>query len=264
MIDWVESSVPVIQLVLNGTAIVGGSFIWNLYVKNLRASIQAKSDAIESVERNRDMWRDKCQELEKRTPEKVEETLARRIKIRDEEISRLSADSEESCAAIEKLENERIQIKQDMYRTQGFRTMLALEEGVGAKADQIDFSMDGELEIKLPTKKSVNIEVVKIGSASVDSGQLMISDPAYIDSQWAEYRFDWENRIVPNENGSYPFSYNGSCQATASENGFGELAFIRGHAGAGVAFATAYGDGDYPIYAEKHDGRIVRVYVNVG
>ncbi len=42
------------------------------------------------------------------------------------------------------------------------------------------------------------------------------------------------------------------------------LALEKAHEGAGIAFQTGWGDGMYPAYAEKQDGRIVRVYVNVG
>ncbi|PVW02516.1 hypothetical protein DEA06_15330 [Microbacterium sp. Gd 4-13] len=62
----------------------------------------------------------------------------------------------------------------------------------------------------------------------------------------------------------FHYSYDVACQATLSGGGHGELAFEKGHAGAGFAFGTAWGDGIYPVYAEENDGRIVRVYVNIG
>lgn len=86
-----------------------------------------------------------------------------------------------------------------------------------------------------------------IGFVAVDSGQLMICDPGYIkdDSKW----FGDFNPSNPDENGFYPFNYNGACGATLSEDRAGQLAFDMGHSGAGVAFSSGYGDGFYPVFA---------------
>ncbi|GAB2664403.1 hypothetical protein GCM10009743_45660 [Kribbella swartbergensis] len=62
----------------------------------------------------------------------------------------------------------------------------------------------------------------------------------------------------------FHYSYNGACQATLSKDGFGELVFGDGNPGAGVVFQSGWGDGYYEVYGEKHDGRIMRVYINCG
>lgn len=67
----------------------------------------------------------------------------------------------------------------------------------------------------------------------------------------------------PSKPENFTYSYNGACQATLSES-YGELVYGNGHPGAGVVFQSGWGDGFYPVYGEKHDGRIMRVYVNVG
>ena len=139
-----------------------------------------------------------------------------------------------------------------------------------------------------------------IGHVGVDSGQLLLCDPCYIDSQWVKedfedfkayqhkdtknqltYRIDfghyaepieiyggknmnelietgeWEE--VPDIKGAVnPFSYNACAKATLSEEGHGELRFNLGHAGAGVAFSTAFGDGMYPVIAHYMDDRSLR------
>ena len=130
---------------------------------------------------------------------------------------------------------------------------------------------------------------VLIGHVGVDSGQLLMCDPCYIDSQWENEDFedirvyknkhtsktltygkdfknyeevlpeygktmnvlledhDWEITESPKpKNG---FSYNACAKATLSEDGYGQLNYKLGHAGVGVAFSTAYGDGIYPVYA---------------
>lgn len=136
---------------------------------------------------------------------------------------------------------------------------------------------------------------VKVGVVGVDSGQVIICDPCYIDSQWDkaddfkdtrrykdkkgkvyEYGKDFKhfevvlfndktvNELVeskelieiPNEV-SHKFSYGGACSQTLGKNGFGQLNYELGHAGAGVVSRTAFGDGTYPVYAEvEKDGTV--------
>jgi len=138
---------------------------------------------------------------------------------------------------------------------------------------------------------------VLIGHVAVDSGQLMICDPGYIDSQWENEDFE-DIRVYKNEHTSktltYPkdftnyevvlpeygktmnvlisehdwqiaespaaksgFSYNACAKATLSEDGHGELSFKMGHTGAGLAFSTAYGDGLYPVYAHYDEEGVI-------
>lgn len=86
----------------------------------------------------------------------------------------------------------------------------------------------------------------QIGFVAVDSGQLMLCDPCYVIDFFSDEEY---NPQPADENGFYPFSYNGACGATISNEMAGQLHFNRGYAGAGVAFATGYGDGLYPVYA---------------
>lgn len=143
-----------------------------------------------------------------------------------------------------------------------------------------------------------------IGEVGVDSGQLLLCDPCYIDSEWKndqfedirifehkttgerlQYRVDFENFAsalakyggkdmnallatgewdqmeapAPDTN----FSYNACCHATLSKEGHGQLHYEMGHAGVGVAFSTAFGDGVYPVYATYDDnGNLVSVSVH--
>jgi hypothetical protein len=130
---------------------------------------------------------------------------------------------------------------------------------------------------------------VLIGQVGVDSGQLLMCDPCYIDSEWSkedftdirvyehketkeklQYKVDFPhyeaeiskygknmNQLVatgewidlPMTDSKFPFSYNACSKATLSEDGYGQLNYKLGHAGVGVAFSTAYGDGVYPVYA---------------
>lgn len=136
-------------------------------------------------------------------------------------------------------------------------------------------------------------EITLIGHVGVDSGQLLLCDPCYIDSEWTKEDFKdvriYQNRktgeklqfmvdflnfqeVIPaydknmNElkaTGEWellerpepekPFSYNGCCNATLSPEGHGQLNYKLGHPGVGVAFSTAFGDGYYPVYAVYGD-----------
>ena len=258
MLEFINGAVPVLQLLLNTAAVVGGAIVWKLYVDNLKAAGEAKDATIQTVEKSRDFWKDKAEELEKRRPEVVEKSLADRIEIRNDEIMRLKADQDFDKIALRTLEVDKAQLEQDLFRAQGFRAMLALEDGYDDDDEPGD---EVEPYVEEPPK---SIEVAYIGEVGVDSGQLMVTDPCYIDQEWQQEEFVLERGAERNDETLYGYSYNGASNATLNGGGHGQLAFALGHAGAGVAFQTAWGDGGYPVYAEKHDGRIVRVYINVG
>ena len=274
MPPWVTSALDVLQLFVNVGALVGGAIIWKLYVDNLKASLTSKDAEISSVEKNRDMWRDQAEALEKRTPEAMERILSERIQTRESEIVRLNEDKERNAEALQLLEREKSNLASDLSRTRGFRLMLALE-GEGTDGELEDTTSD---VMFMPQPD--DIQVVLLGEVGVDSGQLMVTDPCYVDSEWQhESRSDDENEArtvsdglnsateltsrAPGSPRLPAYSYEGAMEATASK-GYGELAYKLGHAGAGVVFYTAWGDGVYPIYGELHDGRINRAYINVG
>jgi len=260
MPEWVSEWVPVFQLILNAGALVGGAVIWKLYVDNLKAASEVKDATIQNIGMSRDHWRDRAEDLEKRSPEVVEKSLSERIQIRDEEITRFMTDREFDKITLRTLEIAKAELEQDLFRTKGFRAMLALEdshEDENDSEDELNEDIDPLVE---ETPKT--IEVVYIGGVAVDSGQLMVTDPCYVDSDWRHEPYSIVGEVERSDDTLFDYSYDGVCRAT--DGGHGELAFELGHAGAGVAFSTAWGDGIYPVFAEKHDGRIVRVYVNVG
>jgi hypothetical protein len=97
----------------------------------------------------------------------------------------------------------------------------------------------------------------EIGVVGVDSGQLVITDPCYIDSQWKEEEFTGDGKA------KYNFSYNACCQKTIGNENTGQLNFELGHAGVGVVVRTGYGDGVYPVIAtiDKTSGRVKSIRV---
>lgn len=58
-----------LQVGSNGIALAVAGWIYVAYVKNLRASVSAKDEQIETVEKHLQFWKDKASEFEKKTPE---------------------------------------------------------------------------------------------------------------------------------------------------------------------------------------------------
>lgn len=96
-------------------------------------------------------------------------------------------------------------------------------------------------------------EIKQIGVVGVDSGQVVICDPCYIDSEWENEDVEFSKGKPAKNN----FSYNACCQVTMNGDA-GQLCYKLGHAGVGVVSTSGYGDGLYPVYAtiDKESGRI--------
>ena len=97
---------------------------------------------------------------------------------------------------------------------------------------------------------------VKLGVVAVDSGQLVVMDPGYVESCWR-----------PGD-GSGLFdggTFEECAELILSPQGGGQLRFPNGHAGLGVVFASGWGDGTYEVFADVDDtlekGRIIRVEI---
>ena len=79
-----------------------------------------------------------------------------------------------------------------------------------------------------------------LGTFGVDSGQVMIVDPCYLDTfESNEFTANDKDKTRTKE-----FSYDGACRETISEDQGGEL----GRAIA-VVSTTGYGDGLYEVHA---------------
>jgi hypothetical protein len=293
--DWV-------QIGLNAGALVAGGVVWKMYFENLKATIGTKDAEVSLANKQVDYWREKATELEKRSPEAVERVLAERISIREGEIERLAKDREHDSLELERVEKEVGMLHRILDQTRGFREVLAMEQPDPTDPDYEEYVQYIESRADQP----VEVEIVYMGVVSVDSGQLLITDPCYIDHEWLDEPFESGGEYRDTETGAivrwgqdfanfgdpletygaspkelieagrlievpspptpetFKYSYNGACQATLSDDGVGELVFAAGHAGAGVVFQSGWGDGFYPVYGEKHDGRIMRVYINLG
>lgn len=281
------------QLAINVAALIGGFSVWTLYIGNLKAALTSKNAEISALKTIRDDLKWKVETLEKRSPEYMETLLSERIDTRESEIKRLKEDKETNGEQVQLLEQEKAVLEKNLEKiqrsTRGFMEVLSLE--------QEDL---GSINLEDVTQ----MEVVKLGDVGVDSGRLLITDPCYLESEWSpasleksEIYIDPRQRTVYQADRDFhnyddvlpeygktiqelidvgtlvkreledpelsPYSYEGVNKATLNAD-YGELAYRLGHKGAGVAFITGFGDGLYPIYGEKHDGHIVRVYMNVG
>jgi len=95
----------------------------------------------------------------------------------------------------------------------------------------------------------------KVGYVGVDSGQVIITDPCYLED-FESNTFDGSKKSSTGRSRSgkkskeFEYSYSGCCEATST--GAGQLTGKRG-----VAVSTGIGDGIYPVYVEYEHG-IVR------
>ena len=81
-----------------------------------------------------------------------------------------------------------------------------------------------------------------IGYIGVDSGQVMIGDPGYLD-EFVNNGYDDNVEVCNTE-----FSYQSACEASFADGGvIGRFPHL-GNAGRGVVSFTAHGDGIFPVY----------------
>ena len=99
----------------------------------------------------------------------------------------------------------------------------------------------------------------KVGYVGVDSGQVIITDPAYLED-FESNNFDGSKKSATGrsrygkKSKEFEYSYSGCCEATST--GAGQLTGRRG-----VAVTTGMGDGIYPVYVEYENGMVRSVTV---
>ncbi len=107
-------------------------------------------------------------------------------------------------------------------------------------AEDYEFSMDGDFPD--PNVEEIIIgdrKYIKLGVAGVDSGQLMVCDPCYVDDDMKD-ALTYEN-IQKHQ-----------------------LVHPSGHTGLGVAFPSGFGDGIYGVYGLfNKEGRVASVLIEL-
>lgn len=277
-----------IQIGTNGFALLVAGWIYTAYIKNIRASLDQKDEQIKTVEKNLSFWRDKAKEFEKKTPEYIEDVLAKRIKHREEEIERLDKDRESNTKLLGQKSAEVTRLKEQLENATYLGRALTY------------YDLDSDEEVVIPES---DIEVEHLGEIFVDSASILITDPQYVEREWRTdveyedsriykyaptgklYRFGvdfnhYEETIpdlnkTPNEliaekdfiqlelEREFTYSLPGAMYASSSKKGYAELKFNKGHTGAGICVRTVYGDGGYQVYGERYKGSIYRIYIDL-
>lgn len=276
------------QLGANAVAVTIAVWIYLAYVKNIRSLLEVKDEQLKVLEKSLAFWKDKAADFEKKTPEFIEEVLAKRIRMREEEIRRLSEDQETHTKTISmrtrEVERLRAQLEQTAY--------------IGQALTYYDTESQAELPIP---EEEVTLE--ELGEFFVDSASVLITDPMYVQSEWNRdepfiddrrythvpsgrtythgedfVRFDeaipsltsTANELiktgelrkieVPRE---LNFSMPGAFAATSTPPGYAALRFPNGNSGAGICLRTVYGDGAFTVYGERFRGDLVRIFIDL-
>jgi len=285
-----------LQIGSNAFALVIAGWIYAVYIKNLNSALTSKDEQIKAVDKNIRFLKDKISDLEKNSPENIEKILNDRIKIREDEIVRLGGDKKDHENELSTKSQEVKRLKSELEKTKDIRRTMDLLD--------LDFEEDEEDDDYRLFSADAEYEIEEMGMVAVDSGQLMIADPCFINTEWQDDEFEDIRLLKDTETGDIyqfrkdfsnynekiagfdqtvneltalgrlesieidnsdkiNFSYAGACHSSMSEKGYGEMPFKLGHEGAGIVVRTVMGDGFYPVYAEKYDGKIVRVYFNL-
>ncbi|HDR2492714.1 TPA: hypothetical protein QCI24_003749 [Enterobacter bugandensis] len=276
------------QLGANGMALVIAGWIYIAYVKNLKSQIGIKEEQLKVLEKNVNLWKDKANLMEQKTPEYIEEVLTKRIKHREEEIKRLEIDRDKNTQLISLRTRDINRLREQLERTMYLGRALTY------------YDEESDEEIPIPEDE---IEIEEMGEVFVDSASILITDPCYIDSCWDHDEVFEDIRIYNNKENNriyrfrvdfnhyeeipegctrtvnemikdniftelelsreYNYSYAGAANATLSENGYHSLKFKNGIEGAGLCVKTVYGDGGYLIYGERYKGDLVRIFIEL-
>ncbi|HCG8290496.1 TPA: hypothetical protein NJ528_004483 [Vibrio parahaemolyticus] len=284
----------IVAAVANLSALTVIGFIYVAYIKNLRSVTKLKDEQLKIAEQNIANWKEKCLELERKSPEFVEKLLSERIKIREDELQRLTQDSEIVASSIEQKNKEIVSLKSSLLKATEFRKSYSVWDR--EKSDFIEVS-HSELEQK------------NLGSICVGAATIMICDPLYLKMQ-----NEYEQEDAPRQDRMYKVVETGEvfCTSLYDDNydmellgldesltphemleqglliDLGEpkslpaipetyikgdllsseyrkvrhLSFINGRVGAGIT-VSLLGDGVYPVYAETYQGEIQRIVIDV-
>jgi len=138
-----------------------------------------------------------------------------------------------------------------------------------------------------------DVEKINIGIVGVDSGQLMVCDPAYIDGEWAEEEVNYQDKWIDTRTNEAVISprklegktfeseykdgmtYNEAiakgflerlpeeivagkfsydgCCRSKRDKRYAQLNYKMGHPGVGVVFDSGFGDESYGVFATIKD-----------
>jgi len=96
----------------------------------------------------------------------------------------------------------------------------------------------------------------EIGVFGVDSGQVLITDPSYLE-YFGSGEFNEDKIKEMKESKRFEYSYSGACARTLSKKQGGEI----GDKCEGVVSCTGYGDGLYSVFAKYEDKRVKELLI---
>src|SRR5699024_7299873 len=102
-------SIEVIQLVLNGGVLLVNVAFLALYVKTLKERVN--------------FWKDKAEDLEKKSPEVIERVLSKRLKTATKELERFEGEMDHISKALEDHKQEFTMLNSDIEGTRSIREM---------------------------------------------------------------------------------------------------------------------------------------------
>lgn len=283
-----------IAIISNLSALTVIGLIYIAYIKNLRSVSQLKETQLKVAEQNVKLWKDRALELERMSPQFIEKQLSERIKIREEEMSRLAQDSETHTEEITNRNKEIAALKESIEKAYQYRKSISVWD-----RDISEF-------IEVPDSE---LERNTIGSFCVDTATLMICDPYYINK-----RSDFMEEKYPIQKNMYQVVESGEVFCTSLEQlsydmellGLDEdltmeqmletgilkqleysgelpainstyikgnlqtseyrkvrhLSFLNGRVGAGIEVHLG-GDGVYPVSLETYKGELQRIIIDV-
>lgn len=283
-------SIQLLQLTANLSALVVIGWIYLAYVKNLRSIAKAKDSQIAIVETNLRFWKDKASELEKRTPEYIEKILTERIKIREEELKRLHDDTEGHKKQIQARNEDLSRLRSELEKAKDVgRSIVIYDRNVDDEVivpnAELELELLGEVFVDSATLMIVDPFYIRSDwqdeeykplprrYRDVESGKIFewMKDFTHYNDQIEEIGESVNSLLKRNRleqiKEDYPSKYGlslaGALYASGSERKCGVLRFNNGEEGAGIAFGTVHGDGVYPVFGEKYNGVLLRIYVDL-
>ena len=95
----------------------------------------------------------------------------------------------------------------------------------------------------------------KVGTIFVDAGCVMVGDPCYTQGREASSASEsWHEFLEA----TWPETFGPNPDKDAQMK---DAVLARGEEGLGIVVSSGYGDGEYPVYVDREDGRVKAVKV---
>ena len=286
----------IVSLIANLGALTVLGLLYAAYIKNLKSALELKSEQIETQDRHIAMWRDKALDLERRTPEYVEKLLSERINVREDELRRLGEDAENNKSTIEDKNTQLATLREELKATHSVSRSITVYD---KKQNELRTANHSELELIDLGEIWVDTATIFIGDPYhfvITREHELEERPIPTDVIWFRDNINGDVGFEPNLETTFwdevqectvtlrqlaaeervelidaPTSYpvdpstyikGEGFTRTGGPDKFKSATFYNGTNGAGIAIGLI-ADGNYSVRAEKYDGRIVRIMIDV-